>query len=116
MKGGTDLMRSARIAGLVVAVSLAVTGIGSSQTTDAPVQLKDVSIERAFDGAAVTVKTSGPTQYEAKLIDSPDPARHRPQRGDLQLLQVALDVRRRTRSRKSAAASGARAWPAWSWR
>ena len=71
MKGGTDLMRSARIAGLVVAVSLAVAGIGSSQTTDAPVQLKDVSIERAFDGAAVTVKTSGPTQYEAKLIDSP---------------------------------------------
>jgi type IV pilus assembly protein PilQ len=64
-------MRSARIAGLVVAVSLAVTGIGSSQTTDTPVQLKDVTIERAFDGAAVTVKTSGPTQYEAKLIDSP---------------------------------------------
>jgi len=71
MKGGTDLMRSARIAGLVVAVSLAVTGIGSSQTTDTPVQLKDVTIERAFDGASVTVKTSGPTQYEAKLIDSP---------------------------------------------
>ncbi len=71
MKGGTDLMRSARIAGLVVAVSLAVSGIGSSQTTDSPVQLKDVTIERAFDGAAVTVKTSGPTQYEAKLIDSP---------------------------------------------
>jgi len=71
MKGGTDLMRSARIAGLVVAVSLAVSGIGASQTTDAPVQLKDVTIERAFDGAAVTVKTSGPTQYEAKLIDSP---------------------------------------------
>jgi len=64
-------MRSARIAGLVVAVSLAVSGIGASQTTDAPVQLKDVTIERAFDGAAVTVKTSGPTQYEAKLIDSP---------------------------------------------
>jgi type IV pilus assembly protein PilQ len=54
-----------------VAVSLGVAGIGSSQTTDSPVQLKDVSIERAFDGAAVTVKTSGPTQYEAKLIDSP---------------------------------------------
>jgi len=71
MKGGTDLMRSARIAGLVVAVSLAVTGIGSSQTTDVPVQLKDVTIERAFDGAAVTVRTSGPTRYEAKLIDSP---------------------------------------------
>jgi len=71
VKGGTDLMRSARIAGLVVAVSLAVTGIGSSQTADSPVQLKDVSIERASDGAAVTVKTSGPTQYEAKLIDSP---------------------------------------------
>ena len=64
-------MRSARITGLVVAVSLAVTGIGSSQTTDTPVQLKDVTIERAFDGASVTVKTSGPTQYEAKLIDSP---------------------------------------------
>ncbi len=71
MKGGTDLMRSARIGGLVVAVSLGIAGIGSSQTTDSPVQLKDVSIERAFDGAAVTVKTSGPTQYEAKLIDSP---------------------------------------------
>ncbi len=60
---------------LVVAVSLGVSGIGSSQTTDAPaqlpVQLNDVSIERAFDGAAVTVKTSGPTQYDAKLIDSP---------------------------------------------
>ena len=64
-------MRSARIAGLVVAVSLAITGIGTSQTTDTPVQLKDVTIERAFDGAAVTVKTSGPAQYEAKLIDSP---------------------------------------------
>jgi type IV pilus assembly protein PilQ len=71
MKGGTDLMRSARMVGLVVAVSLGVAGIGSSQTTDTPIQLKDVSIERAFDGAAVTVKTSGPTQYEAKLIDSP---------------------------------------------
>lgn len=72
MKGGTDLMRSARIAGLVVALSLAVTGIGSSQTAaDSPVQLKDVRIERASDGASVTVKTSGPAQYEAKLIDSP---------------------------------------------
>lgn len=79
MKGGTDLMRSARIAGLVMAVSLAVAGVGSSQTTDSPVQLpiqlpiqlKDVSIERALDGAAVTVKTSGPPQYEVMLIDSP---------------------------------------------
>src|SRR5712664_3018379 len=71
MRGGTDLMRSARIAGLVVALSLAVTGIGSSQTADSPVQLKDVSIDRASDGASVTVKTSGPAQYEAKLIDSP---------------------------------------------
>src|SRR5512144_2601596 len=71
MRGGTDLMRSARIAGLVVALSLAVTGIGSSQTADTPVQLKDVSIDRASDGASVTVKTSGPAQYEAKLIDSP---------------------------------------------
>jgi type IV pilus assembly protein PilQ len=62
-------MRSVRIAGLAIAVSLAVAGVGSSQTTE--VQLKDVSIERAFDGAAVTVKTSGPAQYEAKLIDSP---------------------------------------------
>jgi type IV pilus assembly protein PilQ len=64
-------MRSARIAGLVVALSLAVTGIGSSQTADTPVQLKDVSIDRASDGASVTVKTSGPAQYEAKLIDTP---------------------------------------------
>jgi type IV pilus assembly protein PilQ len=64
-------MRSARIAGLVVALSLAVTGIGSGQTTDSPVQLKDVSIDRASEGASVTVKTSGPAQYEAKLIDSP---------------------------------------------
>jgi type IV pilus assembly protein PilQ len=71
MKGGTDLMRSARIAGLAVVVSLAVTGIGASQTADTPVELKDVSIERAFDGASVTVKTSGPAQYDAKLIDSP---------------------------------------------
>jgi type IV pilus secretin PilQ/predicted competence protein len=64
-------MRSARIAGLVVALSLAVTGIGSSQTADSPVQLKDVSIDRASEGASITVKTSGPAQYEAKLIDSP---------------------------------------------
>ena len=71
MEGGTDLMRSARIVGLVVAVSLAAAGIGSSQTTDTSVQLKDVSIERSFDGATVTVKTSGPAPYEAKLIDSP---------------------------------------------
>ena len=71
MKGGTELMRSARIAGLAVVVSLAVAGIGASQTADTPVELKDVSIERAFDGASVTVKTSGPAQYDAKLIDSP---------------------------------------------
>ena len=71
MRGGTDLMRSARIAGLVVALSLAVTGIGSSQTADSPVQLKDVSIDRASEGASITVKTSGRAQYEAKLIDSP---------------------------------------------
>jgi type IV pilus secretin PilQ/predicted competence protein len=71
MRGGTDLMRSARIAGLVVALSLVVTGIGSSQTAESPVQLKDVSIDRASAGASVTVKTSGPAQYEAKLIDTP---------------------------------------------
>jgi type IV pilus secretin PilQ/predicted competence protein len=71
MKGGTDLMRRARIVGLVVGISLGVAGIGSSQTTDSPVQLKDVSIERAFDGATVTVKTSGPARYEVQLIDSP---------------------------------------------
>ena len=71
MRGGTDLMRSARIAGLAVALSLAVTGIGSSQTADSPVQLKDVSIDRASEGASITVKTSGRAQYEAKLIDSP---------------------------------------------
>src|SRR5690349_13969958 len=71
MRGGTDLMRSVRIAGLVVALSLAVTGIGSSQTADSPIQLTDISIERASDGASVTVKTSGPAQYEAKLIDTP---------------------------------------------
>jgi type IV pilus assembly protein PilQ len=71
MKGGTDLMRSARIAGLAAVVTLAVAGIGASQTADTPVELKDVSIERAFDGASVTVKTSGPAQYDAKLIDSP---------------------------------------------
>jgi type IV pilus assembly protein PilQ len=64
-------MRSVRIAGLVVALSLAVTGIGSSQTADSPIQLTDISIERASDGASVTVKTSGPAQYEAKLIDTP---------------------------------------------
>jgi len=64
-------MRSARIAGLAVALSLAVTGIGSSQTADSPVQLKDVSIDRASEGASITVKTSGRAQYEAKLIDSP---------------------------------------------
>jgi type IV pilus secretin PilQ/predicted competence protein len=71
VKGGTDLMRCARIAGFVVAVLLAVAGIGSPQTTDSPVQLKGVTIEPALEGAAVTVKTSGPAQYEAKLIDSP---------------------------------------------
>ena len=64
-------MRWMRIAGCVLAMSLAIAGIGSSQTSDLPVQLKDVSIERAADGAAVTVKTSGPAQYEAKLIDTP---------------------------------------------
>ena len=71
MRGGTDLMRSARIAGLVVALSLTVTGIGSSQTAESPVQLKDVSIDRASEGASITVKISGPAQYEAKLIDTP---------------------------------------------
>src|SRR5262249_24721860 len=53
------------------ALSLAVTGIGSTQTADSPIQLTDISIERASDGASVTVKTSGPAQYEAKLIDTP---------------------------------------------
>ena len=71
MKGGTDLMRRVRIAGLAVVVSLAIAGIGASQTADTPVELKDVSIERAIDGASVTVRTSGPAQYDAKLIDSP---------------------------------------------
>jgi type IV pilus secretin PilQ/predicted competence protein len=64
-------MRSARIVGLAVVVSLAVAGIGASQTADTPIELKDVSIERAFDGASVTVKTSGPARYEATLIDTP---------------------------------------------
>ena len=58
MKGGTELMRSARIAGLAVVVSLAVAGISASQTADTPVELKDVSIERALDRKSTRLNSS----------------------------------------------------------
>ena len=52
--------------------ALALPGIGFAQGTDTPTQLREVSVERAQDGATVRLKTSGSVTYEATLIDSPN--------------------------------------------
>src|SRR6478672_8804304 len=51
-------MRSARIAGLVVALSLAVTGIGLSQTADSPTRLV-IDVSGATYSSAKSRWTSG---------------------------------------------------------
>jgi type IV pilus secretin PilQ/predicted competence protein len=64
-------MKTVRIAWILALVAVLGVGIGGAQTADSPAQLKGVSIERQAEGVTVTVKTSAPVAYEAKVIDSP---------------------------------------------
>ncbi len=64
-------MKTVRIAWILALVAVFGVGIGRAQTADSPAQLKGVSIERQAEGVTVTVKTSAPVVYEAKVIDSP---------------------------------------------
>jgi type IV pilus secretin PilQ/predicted competence protein len=56
---------------LLTAVGLAVATLGAAETSGSPVRLTDVSVDRLGDAIAVRVKTSGPAEYQASLIDSP---------------------------------------------
>jgi len=59
----------ARIATFLLVIGLLSPGISRAQT--APVQLRNVSIDRAADGVTVKIKTSGPARYQATLMESP---------------------------------------------
>ncbi|MBI1958696.1 MAG: AMIN domain-containing protein [Candidatus Rokubacteria bacterium] len=59
----------ARIATFLLVIGLLSPGISGAQT--APVQLRNVSIDRAADGVTVKIKTSGPARYQATLMESP---------------------------------------------
>jgi type IV pilus secretin PilQ/predicted competence protein len=56
---------------LLTAIGLAVATPGAAETSGSPVRLTDVSVDRQGDVIAVRVKTSGPAEYQATLIDSP---------------------------------------------
>jgi type IV pilus secretin PilQ/predicted competence protein len=64
-------MRTIRITSVLVLVALLGIGVGRAQTVDAPAQLKGVTVERQAEGVTVTVQTTGPIVYQAKVIDSP---------------------------------------------
>ncbi len=59
----------ARIVTFLLVIGLLSPGISRAQT--APVQLRDVSIDRAADGVTVKIKTSSPARYQATLMESP---------------------------------------------
>ena len=59
----------ARIATFLLVIGLLSPGISRAQT--APVQLRNVSIDRAADGVTVKIKTSGPARYQVTLMESP---------------------------------------------
>ncbi|OGK80750.1 MAG: hypothetical protein A2X52_04510 [Candidatus Rokubacteria bacterium GWC2_70_16] len=59
----------ARIATLLLLIGLAGPETGSAET--APVQLKDIGVDRLADGVTVKIRTSGPVQYQATLMDAP---------------------------------------------
>ncbi len=64
-------MKTVRIAWILALVAVFGVGVGRAQTADSPAQLNGVSIERQAEGVTVTVKTTAPVVYEAKVIDSP---------------------------------------------
>ena len=64
-------MRTIRITSVLVLVALLGTGVGRAQAADAPAQLKGVTVERQAEGVTVTVQTTAPVVYQAKVIDSP---------------------------------------------
>jgi type II secretory pathway component HofQ len=64
-------MRTIRIMSVLVLVALLGTGVGRAQTADAPAQLKGVTVERQAEGVTVTLQTTAPVVYQAKVIDSP---------------------------------------------
>ena len=70
-KGGDAAMRTIRITSVLVLVALLGTGVGRAQAADAPAQLKGVTVERQAEGVTVTVQTTAPVVYQAKVIDSP---------------------------------------------
>jgi type IV pilus assembly protein PilQ len=59
------------MAGLLLLAGLLAPSAAGAQMSDAPVELKAVSVEQVQDGVTVLVKTSGPARYETRLIDTP---------------------------------------------
>ncbi len=64
-------MRTIRIMSVLVLVALLGTGVGRAQTADAPARLKGVTVARQAEGVTVTLQTTAPVVYQAKVIDSP---------------------------------------------
>src|ERR1700730_7822543 len=59
------------IVGVLLLLAAITAGIGTAQMTDTSVQVSSVRVDRAADGVAIRITTSGPTRYQSSFIDSP---------------------------------------------
>jgi type IV pilus assembly protein PilQ len=64
-------MRSARVMGFWLLVTLTTVGLDVTMAADAPMQLKDVKVAELPQSVTVTLETSGPTRYQATVIEAP---------------------------------------------
>jgi type IV pilus secretin PilQ/predicted competence protein len=64
-------MRTRRVAGLFLLLSVMGYGPPVPATASAPVELTDVTVERQAQGASVLVKTSAPPRYNVELLSAP---------------------------------------------
>src|SRR5262245_35311000 len=69
--GGDRSMRTLRLMSLWLVVSLSSVGLDASLAADVAVQLKDVKVMESAQGVTVAVETSGPTRYQASVIENP---------------------------------------------
>src|SRR5262245_21282428 len=70
MRGGRP-MRRIRTLGFWLLLTLSSVGLNTTLAADLPMQLKDVKVAERPEGLTVTVETSGPSRYQATLIEAP---------------------------------------------
>jgi type IV pilus secretin PilQ/predicted competence protein len=64
-------MRATHIAGILVLITLAIVGLSAARASDAPVDVRDVSVSALPQGLTIAIETSAAPHYRTTVIEGP---------------------------------------------